>query len=536
MKRSLPLVRLLGFTWLVALAGVVYPQESPQLLDLGGGVSLDLVLIPAGSFTQGSPPGETDRGTDETERQVTLSRGFYLGKYPVTRRQYQQFTTETGYKTESEKGASGGFGFDGQNLVQRKEFNWRNPGFSQTDLDPVTGITFGDAEEFVRWLSRKTGRKVSLPTEAQWEYACRAGSTTPYYNGAGREQAVEIGWFKANAGDGTRPVGLKQPNAYGLYDMAGNVWEWCQDWYGPYEGGPVTDPVETRSNRSDKPRRVLRGGSWLKDVKNGRSAARFRSDPGSRNADTGFRIAVSTDPPQVAAQPAPQRAPERTVPGVERAPGEPVTVPQPATPAQQPPLAQEHRFEPTPVSNGFPRWVGMLCCIGLVPLAAVAVALLAFKILSPQGSKGDRADSRDSTPQRAAGAAAGLAGVGAGVGKRPQAGAPRGDIRLGTDGFWFHSPQAQEGWLIRFSYLIDNRPHSTEITYEPGPRGHFVFTGGTPTDVEIVEIRPADARPTGTGSVFVDDRPFFNDPTPAPSPPPRPAPEPRPFTGYPSAY
>jgi len=180
----------------------------------------------------------------------------------------------------------------------------------------------------------------------------------------------------------------------------------------------------------------------------------------------------------------------------------------------------------------------MLCCVALVPLLAVGAALLAFKTFSHKEPTGDP-DARGSrTAQGATAAAAGLSGATAAAQRRDRArsAAQRGDIRLGNDGFWFNSPHAQAGWLIRFAYMIDNRPHSTEVTYEPAPRGHFVYTGGTPTDVEIVEIRPADPRPSGMGPILTSDRPFFDDIDPAPPrSPPKPV-DPRPFTGYPSAY
>lgn len=219
------------------------PGET-KTITLPGGVTLEMVWCPPGTFTMGSNDGDSD---ERPVHQVTLTKGFWIGKTEVTQAQW-------------------------------KSVMGNNPSDHEGDDLPVECVSWDDCMEFCK----KTG--LELPTEAQWEYACRAGSTGPY---AGTGNLDDMGWYGGNSGRQTHPVGTKQPNAWGLYDMHGNVWEWCADWYGDYPSGAVTDPKGASSGSY----RVWRGGSWGNDAASCRSAGRNDGYyPSSRYDNLGFRL------------------------------------------------------------------------------------------------------------------------------------------------------------------------------------------------------------------------------------------------------
>ena len=200
------------------------PAAKQLNVDLGGGVKLELVLVPKGSFVMGH-----DRAFihEKPAHPVTISKPFYLGKFEVTQEQWEAVM---GTNPSRFKGAK----------------------------NPVERVTWNHCREFLRKLNEKTGRTFALPTEAQWEYACRAGSTTWYCFGDDAKQIGEYAWYDANSAKKSHPVGQKKPNAWGLYDMHGNVVEWCRDWHGKYTAEAQTDPTGPESGQS----RIQRGGCW----------------------------------------------------------------------------------------------------------------------------------------------------------------------------------------------------------------------------------------------------------------------------------
>lgn len=436
MKRILP-TALIGL-----LAGICAAAEPGLELELGGGVKLDLILIPAGEFTQGSPPEEAGRGSDESARSVKFTRDYYLGRTAVTRGQWERFIAETGYRTEAESGTSGGYGWDGAVLAQRKEFTWRNPGFPQTPDHPVCLVTFPDAQAFCAWLTKRTRRAITLPTEAQWEYACRAGTIAPWHG-------EDIAWHKGNAGNGTRPVDSKPANPWG-FSIGGNVSEWCLDWYAPYPAGAASDPLQTNSNLSDKPRRILRGGSWIRDAKNTRSAARYRADPRSRNADIGFRIVAALE---VEEEPRAMPIDLNELPPVESESG-PAKVTPPTRPSQAPAYDPPARAS-KPSSNLF----GGLLCL-LIPVAIAGLVIHFFRRSQATPTARPFLDPSHMPPGRA-------------------------PIRKVDDGFWIDG-NWPEGTVLRLRYVVAGVAAEQELLYRPGVEGQFVFTGGFPESVSVV--------------------------------------------------
>jgi len=266
-------------------------RERIALEEGGGGEGplpgMVFVEIPGGSFQMGSPSNEKDRGNDEQQHRVTVS-GFEMMTTEVTVEQFRQFVNSSGYETEAEKG-DGSYVYEGK-WIKKQDANWKNPYFTQTNDNPVTCVSWNDSQEFIKWLNqRDPGNNYRLPTEAEWEYACRAATTTRFSSGASDSDLDRVGWYTSNSGSKTHPVGQKQPNALGLYDMHGNVWEWCSDWYGDYPSGSVTDPRGPSSGSY----RVARGGGWRYNALYCRSALRINDVPSVRISGLGFRLVRS---------------------------------------------------------------------------------------------------------------------------------------------------------------------------------------------------------------------------------------------------
>ena len=227
-------------------------------VDLGKGVKLEMVLVPAGKFMMGSLASEVGRGKNETQHEVTLTKPFYMGKYEVTQEQWQSVM--------------------GNNPSQIKGARL-----------PVNNVSWNDSQDFIQKLKGKTNGSYRLPTEAEWEYACRAGTKTVYFFGD-RITKGDANWGALQAPSSIKGVGNYKPNAFGLYDMHGNVWEYCEDRLGFHSGEAVTDPKGSAIGD----RRVLRGGSFDTDMSLVRSSLRSNGcSPTYRYHNLGFRLAMT---------------------------------------------------------------------------------------------------------------------------------------------------------------------------------------------------------------------------------------------------
>jgi len=308
----------------------IFPPQVENILGM------QFVLIPSGEFMMGSDESVASLANDfpllENKRfaelvdeapvhKVRITQAFYLGQHEVTVAQFRRFVEASGYRPEAEADGRGGYGYNSAYDADKSargdafegrnpEYSWRNPGFPQGDNHPVVNITWNDAQAMSLWLTEKEGVKYRLPTEAEWEYAARAGTRTRYHSGNDVLSLLKVGnlfdadaaknWPKwqshALAGhDGfefTAPVGSFSPNDFGLYDMHGNVWEWCADWYDEnyYAKSPVNDPTGPVSGSV----RVRRGGSWHTWPFYARSSYRNWNSPSTRYTLVGIRLLRET--------------------------------------------------------------------------------------------------------------------------------------------------------------------------------------------------------------------------------------------------
>ena len=263
----------------------------------------EMVVVPAGSFMMGSPPSEKDRDDDEGPRhQVTIPKPFAVGKYEVTVEEYRLFVAVTGRRE-----GNGCYVLDGKFYIKEALISWVSPNFSQSDRHPVVCVNWNDARAYARWLSKKTSKQYRLLSESEWEYTARAGTTTRYNWGddIGRNQANCFGCGSRWDNKQTAPVGSFPPNAFGLHDMHGNVWEWVADCRNPnYEGAPVDGNAWLSGECSERVvrggywgswpedlRAAVRGGSWDDISGDLRTAYRYGSWAGDRSIDFGFRVA-----------------------------------------------------------------------------------------------------------------------------------------------------------------------------------------------------------------------------------------------------
>ena len=303
-------------TWDVEASGGTVAAPAPVAASGSGGftdptVGMELVPVKGGCFQMGDTFG--DGQSDEKPVHEVCVSDFAMGKFEVTVGQFRRFINATGYRTDAENNSGGKNGCWAQEFVAEKEWDyrewasWRKPNKYQENEEnhPVSCVSWNDAQEFIKWLNGKSGANYRLPTEAEWEYAARAGSGERNYWGNSKDAACGyanvadqtkfgggISWYnKHECSDGypyVAPVGSFKPNGLGLYDMMGNVWQWTGDWYDKeyYGSSPRSNPHGPSSSSS----RVLRGGSWDSDPPRVRAAIRYGDGPANRRSYLGFRL------------------------------------------------------------------------------------------------------------------------------------------------------------------------------------------------------------------------------------------------------
>lgn len=236
----------------------VRESGTARVVTLPGGATMEMIWCAPGTFDMGSPVGEDGRFENEVPHQVTLTRGFWLGKHEVTQRQWES-------------------------VMRSNHSRFRNPD------SPVENISWHDCATFLKRVNAALGGAARFPTEAEWEYACRAGSDAPV---AGSGVLADMAWYEQNSDSVTHEAGAKKPNAWGFHDMQGNVLEWCNDWFSTLSAEPAVDPKGPPSGSF----KVLKGGCWFFYGRDCRCAYRLRREPSLKNCIFGFRMACSDFP------------------------------------------------------------------------------------------------------------------------------------------------------------------------------------------------------------------------------------------------
>jgi formylglycine-generating enzyme required for sulfatase activity len=322
--------------FLLILGCAIAPNhKTPKVIE--NSLAMKMVLVPAGEFLMGSDESPeslqrdfpqypksrlTDLNDEKPVHLVKISKPFFMGQYEVTVDQFRKFLDESGYIPESIADKTGGYGynadydpalsikgdaFEGRN----QKYLWSNPGFKQLGSEPVLNVTWNDAVALTQWLSHREGKTYRLPTEAEWEYACRAGTQSRYFNGDNPEALIDsANIFDADSAKNwqhwdiyalkkqdsfafTAPVGSFKPNAFGIYDMSGNAWEWVSDWYDEeyYAHSASTDPQGPKEGNV----KVRRGGSWHTWALYARSSYRNWNSRDTRYALVGMRLVLEVD-------------------------------------------------------------------------------------------------------------------------------------------------------------------------------------------------------------------------------------------------
>jgi formylglycine-generating enzyme required for sulfatase activity len=255
---------------------------------------IEMVWVEGCSFMMGSNEGDED---EKPVHEVSLN-GFYMGKYEVTRGQFRKFVEATNYQTEDEKdGGAWIYSVEEKKWVKKDGLNWKkdakgNDCYKTKENHPVIFVSYNDAIAYINWLKSTSNKKYRLPTEAEWEYAAKGGHKNSLYKYAGSDNIDEVAWY-GDANDETHPIGTKKANALGIFDMTGNVWEWCSDWYDKnhYQHSMKSNPEGGLTGDY----RVLRGGSFNHGTFNCRPADRNYNLPYYSNYFVGFRLACSVD-------------------------------------------------------------------------------------------------------------------------------------------------------------------------------------------------------------------------------------------------